>query len=73
MKSFFLFIGKILVVLLLSAFALDYGYSYVYSKSISRNKIENILNDKPKEFDVIMLGSSRANNHFVPQLFIEMD
>lgn len=71
MKVFFLFIGKIMVVLLLSAFALDLGYSYVYSKSTKRNKIENILNGEPKEFDVIMLGSSRANNHFVPQLFIE--
>jgi hypothetical protein len=71
MKQFFVFIGKILLVLLVSAFVLDFSYSYVYSKSKSRNKIENILNDKSKEFDVIMLGSSRANNHFVPQLFIE--
>ena len=71
MKRFLLFIGKILLVLLLAAFSLDLSYSYVYSKSKSRNKIENILNDTPKSFDVIMLGSSRANNHFVPELFIK--
>ena len=71
MKSFLVFIGKILLALLLSAFALDFGYTYVYSKSINRNKIENILNDNTKNFDLIILGSSRANNHFIPQLFIE--
>jgi len=71
MKQFLLFIGKILLVLLLAALTLDYCYSYVYSLSTKRNKIDNILNGGPKELNVIMLGSSRANNHFVPQLFIE--
>ncbi len=71
MKQFLVFIGKIIVVLLLSSFALDFSYSYVYSKSIKRNKIENVINSEAKKYDVIMLGSSRANNHFVPQLFIE--
>ncbi len=71
MKSFLIFIGKILLVLLLASYALDITYTHVFSCSEKRNKIENILNNKPKEFDVIMLGSSRANNHFVPQLFIE--
>ncbi|EAZ96248.1 hypothetical protein FBBAL38_02475 [Flavobacteria bacterium BAL38] len=71
MKQFLDFIGKILLVLLLSSFALDFSYSYVYSKSTKRNKIENVINSEAKKYDVIMLGSSRANNHFVPQLFIE--
>ena len=71
MKQFLFFIGKIILVILLAALILDYCYSFVYSISTIRNKIENILNNKPKEFDIIMLGSSRANNHFVPQLFIE--
>lgn len=71
MKQFLIFIGKILLVLLLSSFALDISYSHIYSKSIKRNKIENIINSEAKKYDVIMLGSSRANNHFVPQLFIE--
>mgnify|MGYP006166390339 FL=1 len=71
MKQFLVFIGKILLVLLLSSFALDFSYSFVYSKSIKRNKIENVINSESKKYDVIMLGSSRANNHFVPQLFIE--
>ena len=71
MKQFLAFIGKIVLVLLLSSFALDFSYSYVYSKSIKRNKIENVINSEAKKYDVIMLGSSRANNHFVPQLFIK--
>ncbi|MFI0427160.1 MAG: hypothetical protein ACH34V_09410 [Flavobacterium sp.] len=71
MKVFFLFIGKIMVVLLLSAFALDLGYSYVYSKSTTRNKVENVINSTGKKFDVIMMGSSRANNHFVAELFVD--
>lgn len=69
MKQFFPFIFKIIVLLLLVALLLDYGYSYVYSKSTGRNKIENVINSKAKNYDVIILGSSRANNHFVTQLF----
>lgn len=71
MKHFFQFISKIILLLLFSALVLDHGYSYVYSKSIGRNKIENVINSKPKNYDVVILGSSRANNHFVTQLFID--
>ena len=69
MKSFFLFIGKILLVLLLSAFALDFIYTTVLSQSETRNKVENVMNSKPQNYDVIILGTSRANNHFVSELF----
>ena len=71
MKHFLQFISKIILLLLLVALILDYGYSYVYSKSTGRNKIENVINSKPKNYDVVILGSSRANNHFVTQLFID--
>mgnify|MGYP003484824212 FL=1 len=69
MKQFLLFIGKILLVLLLSAFALDFIYTTVLAQSETRNKVENVMNSKPQNYDVIILGTSRANNHFVSELF----
>lgn len=71
MKQFLLFIGKIILVLLLTAFALDFIYTAVYAQSTNRNKVENVVNSKDKKYDVIMMGSSRANNHFVAKLFVE--
>ena len=69
MKQFLIFIGKILLVLLLSAFALDFIYTSVFVQSETRNKVENVINSKPQKYDVIILGTSRANNHFVSELF----
>ena len=71
MKQFLLFIGKIIVTLIICAVLLDFGYTYIYSNSTTRNKVENVINTTNKKFDVIMMGSSRANNHFVSQLFID--
>ena len=69
MKQFLVFIVKIVVVLLLVAFALDFIYTTVFAQSETRNKVENVINSKPQQYDVIILGTSRANNHFVPELF----
>ena len=69
MKQFLIFIGKILLVLLLSAFALDFIYTTVFVQSETRNKVENVINSKPQKYDVIILGTSRANNHFVSEMF----
>ena len=69
MKQFLIFIGKILLVLLLSAFALDFIYTSVFVQSETRNKVENVINSKPQKYDVIILGTSRANNHFVSEMF----
>ncbi len=69
MKSFLLFIGKIMLVLLLSAFALDFMYTLVFARSETRNKVENVINSKAQNYDVVVLGTSRANNHFVSELF----
>ncbi|CAM3646451.1 hypothetical protein FLGE108171_08070 [Flavobacterium gelidilacus] len=71
MKHFLFFIGKIILLLLLSASVLDLSYTYIYSKSTTRNKVANVLNSTSKSYDVIMLGSSRANNHFDTQLFVD--
>ena len=56
-------------MLLLSAFALDFIYTTVFAQSETRNKVENVINSKPQQYDVIILGTSRANNHFVSELF----
>ena len=69
MKQFLIFIGKILLVLLLSSLALDFIYTTVFAQSESRNKVEHVIHSKPQNYDVIILGTSRANNHFVSELF----
>ena len=69
MKQFLVFIGKIIVLLLLVAFALDFIYTTVFVQSKTRNKVENVINSEPQNYDVVILGTSRANNHFVSELF----
>ncbi|MBE8727790.1 hypothetical protein [Flavobacterium hungaricum] len=69
MKKFLLYIAKVFVIIVLCAVLLDGLYTYVYMKSQNRGKVENVINSKAQNFDVIILGSSRANNHFVSQMF----
>ncbi len=69
MRSFLLYVLKIILLLLLSAFALDFIYTVIFAQSETRNKVENVINSEPQNYDVIVLGTSRANNHFVTELF----
>lgn len=69
MKQFLFYALRILIITLLIAVALDGMYTYVFLKSKNRGKIENVFNSKAKKFDVVILGSSRANNHFVSKMF----
>jgi len=48
---------------------MDGFYTYVFLQSRNRGKIETVFNSKAQKYDVVILGSSRANNHFVAQLF----
>lgn len=50
---------------------MDKVYSYLFLKSNQRDKIGYIYNSEPKQYDVVIVGSSRANNHFVTQMFTE--
>lgn len=68
MKKFLIYSGKILALIFLIAALLDGLYTYVFLQS-KRGKVESVVNSKPQNFDVLILGSSRANNHFVSQLF----
>jgi uncharacterized protein YxeA len=69
MKKLLLYIIKIVLILVVSAIVLDILYTLVYGQTDDRNKIVNIYNTSDKKFDVVFLGSSRANNHFVAKMF----
>jgi len=69
MKKFLLFTLKILILTIVIAVALDFIYTTVYLQSNKRGKIDQVYNSKNENFDVVILGSSRANNHFVAQMF----
>ena len=71
MKSFLFFVSKILIICLLLAVSLDFLYSRVYLQSSNRRKVGYAFVSKPKMIDVVILGSSRAENHFVSQMFID--
>ena len=69
MQKFIIVITKILTTILILLVVLDWTYTTVYLHSSNRGKVENVFNSKTENFDVVILGSSRANNHFVPELF----
>ncbi|WP_369769510.1 hypothetical protein [Flavobacterium sp. WC2416] len=73
MKKFLGFIVLILGITLFSLLLLDIVYTQVYLKSSHRGKIDYVYNSKARHYDVVVLGSSRANNHFVTQLFEEKE
>ncbi len=69
MNKFILLVVKILLTILVLLVVLDWSYTSVYLHSSNRGKVENVFNSKARNYDVLILGSSRANNHFVPELF----
>jgi hypothetical protein len=69
MKRFFKLTILFLVILFLASLLLDVIYTTIISNSSQRNKVENIIHTKNKKYDVIIMGTSRANNHFVTSLF----
>ncbi len=69
MQKFITLVAKILLPILVLLVVLDWVYTTVYLHSFNRGKVENVFNSKARNYDVIILGSSRANNHFVPELF----
>jgi hypothetical protein len=48
---------------------LDVIFTTIISQSSERNKVENVLHSFEKKYDVVIMGTSRANNHFVTDLF----
>ena len=66
------FIKRILLLLLFAVVVmtvLDIGYTYVYAHAKPRSKVQLVMNAPPQHYDAIVLGSSRAANHVVTELF----
>ena len=71
MKKFFFLILKTVAMTLLVLVVLDFLYTTVYLHADHRGKVDTVYNSTSQNYDVVILGSSRANNHFVTQLFEE--
>jgi len=71
MKKFLIYTAWVFVITVFIAVVLDGLYTYVFLQSKNRGKIETVFNSEAQKYDVIILGSSRANNHFVSQMFEE--
>ena len=71
MKKFLFYILGIFLLTVLISVILDGLYTYVFMQSRNRGKVETVFNSTAKKYDVVILGSSRANNHFVSQMFEE--
>lgn len=72
MKLFISYFFKTFISAILVLFILDFIYTKIYVSSKPRNKISYALQEKNQNFDVVILGSSRANNHFESKQFIDM-
>lgn len=71
MKQFLFYTLKVLFLTFLIVIVLDGIYTYAFVQCKNRGKIDQIYNSYGRKYDVVILGSSRANNHFVTQLFEE--
>ena len=69
MKQFLRLLVFIVVAVLFLAVVLDWGYTTIFQQSSNRGKIEYVYHASPQQYDVVFLGSSRANNHFVAPMF----
>ncbi len=69
MKQFLMFSVKMVLMTIFVLFVLDFICTNVYLQSSSRGKIDYVFNSTTRKYDVVILGSSRANNHFVSQMF----
>ena len=69
MKFFLFFIFRTICITLLLLVVLDLFYTFIYLQSDQRGKIDYVYQSKELNYDVVILGSSRANNHFVTPMF----
>jgi hypothetical protein len=72
MKKFSIYILGILFSLILLLYLADFIFTTVYIKSIPRNKLQYILKEKNKFYDIVFLGSSRVANHVDTELFSKL-
>jgi len=69
MRSFFIFIVKIFLLVVVVLFGLEFTYTSAFNNKTVRSKVQFVIKNRNLEYDVIALGSSRANNHIVTDLF----
>lgn len=69
MKRFFKLSVVFIFIFFIASLLLDVLFTTILSQSSERNKVENVIHSFGKKYDVIIMGTSRANNHFVTNLF----
>lgn len=69
MRQFLIYIGRIVLIVFLAAILLDGILTAGFLQAKNRGKIQSVFNSKAQKYDVVILGSSRANNHFVAKMF----
>jgi hypothetical protein len=68
MKNFYKYIFKLFLILVISAYSLDFLYTKVYSTAQPRSKFQNLRSLKNKSIDYIFLGFSRVENGINPKI-----
>jgi hypothetical protein len=68
MQTFVKYILKIVLMLCISAYALDYFYTNVFEKALPRTKFQNLRALKNQSIDYVFLGSSRVENGISPKV-----
>jgi hypothetical protein len=68
MKTFVKYIFKIVLMLAVSAYVLDFFYTTIFEESIPRTKFQNLRALKNQSIDYVFLGSSRVENGISPEV-----
>jgi hypothetical protein len=66
MKKFFNYLFKLLIIVVLTLYFLEFAYSYVYQNGKPRNKVSYLLAQENENIDYIFIGSSRVDNGVDP-------
>lgn len=68
MKTFVKHILKVVLMLVLSAYVLDFFYTNIFEKSLPRTKFQSLRALKNQSIDYVFLGSSRVENGISPEV-----
>ena len=68
MKTFWTYILKVGLILVVSAFVLDFVYTTIFSIGLPRTKFQNLRALKNQSVDYVFLGSSRVENGISPEI-----
>lgn len=68
MNQFVKYILKIVLMLVISAYTLDFFYTNVFEKALPRTKFQNLRALKNQSIDYVFLGSSRVENGISPEV-----